>query len=237
VLLYSAVAARWSDPVVVVASGPSLTQGVAEAIARAHAAGTHRVIAVNDAYRLLPAADVVYASDVPWWNLHEGCPGFAGEKWSSHGVPPPAEAREWHNDKRPCATRWGLRLCYGAMRAGFSLNPELIHYGQNSGFQAVNLAGHFTAWSQPILLAGFDMRVVGGKRHFFGDHPQGMTKTETFQPFLDAFIEAARLLPKQVAIVNCTPGSALRCFPLKDLDDALSDTARSRSPRRLAAAD
>jgi hypothetical protein len=120
---------RWTE-CIVAASGPSLTSEVAEAIAG------RNIVAVNDAYRLLPFAQVLYACDATWWNAHQGCPGFAGEKWSSHG----AVGRVRHNDKSATALRHRLNLIEGQDGEGFSFDPGLIHYGSNSGFQAVNLA-------------------------------------------------------------------------------------------------
>jgi hypothetical protein len=121
---------RWSGVIVVAATGPSLTEEVAD-MCRGH-----RVIAVNDAYRLMSYADVLYACDAAWWKVHKGCPGFAGEKWSSHD--------DGSNDKLDAAEKYGLRLVSGANDAGFSRDQSVVHYGGgNSGFQAVNLAIHF----------------------------------------------------------------------------------------------
>ena len=111
------------------------------------------MIAVNDAYRLFPDAAVLYACDSEWWDVHGGCPDFAGEKWSSHSVDAGG-----HNDKREVAKKYGLKLVEGRDRDGFSFDPACIHYGSNSGFQAVNLAILFGA--KRIVLVGFDMRGV-----------------------------------------------------------------------------
>jgi hypothetical protein len=43
--------------------------------------GKTRVIAVNDAYRLAPFADVLYACDEKWWKWHQGVPSFTGLKY------------------------------------------------------------------------------------------------------------------------------------------------------------
>src|SRR6185503_19111154 len=72
------VASRgWTD-CIVAATGPSLTADVAEQCRG------HRVLAVNDAYRRIPFAEALYAGDADWWEVHAGCPDFAGEKWSAH---------------------------------------------------------------------------------------------------------------------------------------------------------
>lgn len=202
---------RWLS-CVVAASGPSLTADVAVACRG------ETVLAVNDAYRLFPAAAVLYACDEKWWDAHSGCPDFLGEKWSSHGSAP-RDGKEGHNDKLGCAERYGLNLVQGYDREGFSLDPACIHYGSNSGFQAINLAILFGALR--ILLVGFDMS-ARGKSHFFGEHPEGLIRNSNYERFVPQFERAARRLPSDIEIINCTPGSALRCFPMMDLEDALS---------------
>jgi hypothetical protein len=173
------------------------------------------VVAVNDAYRRLPWADVLYAGDADWWELHRGCPNFAGEKWTVH--------HPRVTDKTAVAARYGLRVVAGAGQIdapGFSLDPARIHYGNSSGFQAINLALLFGATR--ILLVGFDMRTptAGQPRHFFGDHADPAMNRARYEHFLPAFTEAARRLPPHIKIVNCTPGSALRCWPALSLEDA-----------------
>lgn len=186
------------------ATGPSLTPAVA-----AQCVG-QPVVAVNDAYRLLPAADVLYACDPDWWTLHAGCPGFAGEKWSSHELP--------HNDKRAVAAQYGLRLVPGRDAEEFSRDPGRIHYGSTSGFQALNLALLFGA--RRVVLVGFDMHSKRG-RHFFGDHPEPLSNWMRFETVVPFFRRAAAALSPEVAIVNATPGSALDCFPMMPLEGAL----------------
>lgn len=201
---------------IIAASGPSLSPEVAERCRG------RRVIAVNDAYRLLPFADVLYAGDGDWWEVHHGCPDFAGEKWTVHNP-------RVTNGNAVMAARYGLHVVAGASQidaGGFSLRPERIHYGNCSGFQAINLALLFGATR--IVLVGFDMRVVDGKRHFFGDHPEPLGNLGKYEHFLPAFDHAAKTLPKHIQIVNCTPGSALRSFPMAELQAELSVPLRDR---------
>jgi hypothetical protein len=205
---------RWlGAKCIVAATGPSLTPAVAE---RCQAAATHRLIAVNDAYKLLPKADILYACDSAWWAHHKGCKGFAGEKWSSHDF---NQGRL--NDKLNTAQAYDLHLVDGvhAEAEGFSFNPERIHYGANSGFQAINLALLFGV--AEVVLVGFDMRAVEGKQHFFGNHPRPLNNPNMYPTFLENFTIAARLLPPSIRIVNATPNSALTCFPSATLEACL----------------
>ncbi len=198
------ISARWSE-CIVAATGPSLTPEVAEQCKG------HHVIAVNDAYRLMPWAEVLYSCDRAWWRVHQGCPGFTGEKWSSHST--------GNNDKLDVAKDYGLRLVRGNDAEGFSFDPSVIHYGSNSGFQAINLAIHFGA--KVIKLVGFDMRHVDGKRHFFGNHPAPLHNHMHYSQLIRHFKKAAKHLPADIKIINCTPGSALDCFPMGTLSEAV----------------
>lgn len=190
---------RGWESCIVVASGPSLTDEQAS-----RCVGDH-VVAVNDAWRKVPFADVLYACDERFWDV-KGCEGFQGERWSSHG-----SSLRQQDDKIECAKRHGLKLVQGRDGEGFCTEPGVIYYGSNSGFQAVNLAIHFGA--KLIRLVGFDMQPNG---HFFGRQiPQFPVPGDSeFRTFRRAFERAAERMPEGVRIINCTPGSALTCFPM-----------------------
>lgn len=197
---------RWSGRCIVAASGPSLTEAVA-----ARCRG-ERVVAVNDAYRLLPWAEVKYACDQAWWEIHHKNV-LSGERWTSHSLSP-------KNDKRAISDQLGLMVIEGRNGDGFSHDPAVIHYASNSGFQAVNLALLFGA--DPIILVGFDMREVDRKRHFFGNHKAPLRDGHQFGPWIASFARAAKTLGDSPRIINATPGSALTCFPMLPLDEALN---------------
>jgi hypothetical protein len=207
---------------VVAATGPSLTAETAELV---RASGLP-VVAVNDAWRRLPQAEVLYASDLRWWNYHKGCPGFRGERWSTHTP----EHRRGGNDKSEIGPKYGLHLIDGRDGDGFSFRPDRLHHGGNSGFAAVNMAILLSSAMAPepqpveIVMVGFDMHRTNG-RHFFGDHPTNLANTSSYLTFIRNFDRAARLLPKTVRIVNATPGSALRCFPIVKPGKVLHDRA------------
>lgn len=189
------------ETVVCIATGPSLThEDVASVRGRA------RVIAVNDAYQLAPWADCLYAADGKWWRWHQGVPGFAGLKFSIN------ERADQNRSKL------GAVILKNAGRRGLSLSPTGLTTGSNSGYQAINLAVHFGA--QRIVLLGYDMR----GRHFFGEHPD-----KTVPPF-DRSIAAFATLVAPLAllgveVVNCTPNSALTCFPTASLRECLPAVA------------
>ena len=190
--MLESVEPRWQS-CVVAAPGPSLVP-----------VHHHPIIAVQDAYRLMPWADVLYGCDPSWWAGYEG--GFKGELWSTHH-------KEETNDKTEAHEKWGVRCVRGAAGSQFSLDPSTIHYGDNSGFQAVNLAILFGCTR--IILVGFNLR--GENKYRSGDDG---TKYERFAKH---FEHAAEHLPDHIQIINTTPDSALTCFPTMELDDVLFD--------------
>jgi len=177
-----------------------------------------RVLVVQDAYRLMPWADALYGCDARWWDSHRGCSDFTGIKWSTHAKGSCAD------DKIDVGEKYDLHLVKGAHSGGFSTDPGVIHYGDNSGYQALNLAVLFG--STYIVLVGFDMRHVGGKSHFFGDHPQGLHQRPEYESFARKFDKAPA--PDGVTIINATPGSALRCYQMMDLEKAIEDSSLHR---------
>jgi hypothetical protein len=212
---------RWvGEPCIIAAPGPSLTPEIVRTVRLARWISKWRVIVVNDAWKMHPAADVLYAADNGWWNVHGKCEGFQGEKWACHEQEPNAGGTHG-NDKRLIADQFGINLVRGRDGDEFSCDPEFVRYGSNSGFQAINLALLFG--STRIVLVGFDMRHVAGRAHFFGDHPAPLSQRRDgeYERFCIHYDRAAKKLPGHVSIVNATADSALKCFPMMSLDDAL----------------
>lgn len=160
----------------------------------------------------MPWADKLYGCDSKWWHHHNGT-DFDGEKWSTHA--------DRGNDKREVADQYGVNLVRGCLNdeAGFSTDPALIHYGNNSGYQAINLA--ILLGSPYIVLVGFNMSRPGGKGHFFGDYEDLYNQPE-YEKWVPQFDRAARLLEGTV-IVNATPDSAINCFPKMKLERAIEN--------------
>jgi hypothetical protein len=182
--------------VAVLASGPSMTPRVAEAVR------SIPTIVINDSFREAPWAALLYAADEEWWRLNPDAHAFAGLKASVASVP-------------------GVRLLRNTGSSGFDPEPGCIRTGSNSGYQGVHIAAQ--AGARRILLCGFDMSAAKGA-HWFGEHQRGLINTspETYQRFIGRFdslkVELDRI---GVEVLNCTPDSALKCFPMVSLDDAL----------------
>jgi hypothetical protein len=104
-----------------------------------------------------------------------------------------------------------------------SMNPTTLCLGQNSGYQAINVAVLLGA--RKILLLGYDMqRGEDGARHWHEDHK---IPTPNFYPkFLKHFPTMIEpLAAAGVEVWNCTRRTALDAFPKVSLEDALAEEA------------
>ncbi len=199
----------------VVATGPSLSKADAERVSRARKARPDnlRVLVVNDAYRLIPSADVLYACDAKWWRAHEGVTGFAGERWT----------QDVGAEQDLVVQRFALRCVKSVAGDVPSFSGVRIAQGLNSGFQAVNFAAG--RGSTRIVLLGFDMGVgPDARKHFFGDHAEPkLNENSPYDLFIKALTKAAPVYAQRgVVILNATRRSALKCFRAANLEDELA---------------
>ncbi len=188
------------------ATGPSLTSDDVEFVK-----GKARVIAVNDGYRLCPWADCVYASDQPWWvKHHKALDSFQGMKYTvGQGRTP-----------KPIKGLPDVQVLKNTGTVGLETDPSALRTGLNSGYAAINLAVHFGV--SRILLLGFNMSPVNGKRHFFGDH-KGLANYSDYTRFarkFDSIVEPLRAL--KISVINCTTPTRLTAFPQKPLREVLA---------------
>lgn len=185
--------------VVCFASGPSLTaEDVAFCRDRVDAS-----IAINTAYQLAPWATALYAADLEWWKWHKGAPHFAGLRYS---VSRQAEG-------------YGVQILRNAGTDGLALDRTALRTGRNSGYQALNLAVHFGA--QRIILLGYDMQTgPKGEHHWHGNHPRHVSSPYTiFRKKFATLVGPLQALG--IEVINCSPRTALSCFPKMTLAEAL----------------
>lgn len=150
-------------------------------------------IVVNTTFRLAPWAWMLYAADWRWWKSHPDGIRFQGMKVSIEANDP--QVRRLRNT--------GID--------GFDADPSCVRTGNNSGYQAVHCAMHTGA--ARILLTGFDMD--GG--HWHGANVGGVRRDWIAR--FPALRDAAR--ERGVEIINCTPKSALKVFPMMALEGAI----------------
>lgn len=189
---------------VIICAGPSLSD---EQLAAVGPHGEVKVIAVNTAYMYAPWADVVYGSDYMFWKVH----GARVKAQAPH-------AQRWTTDTS-AAERYQLHRERGGNRDG--LGTSVVHINGNSGFAAINLA--YLWGSRRILLLGMDMREIDGKKHRHGDHEKPLTQAQLFEEWLHKSAKLAEDLKREgCAMINCTPGSALTCFPVSTIEKELA---------------
>lgn len=181
------------DKVVIVGGGASLTE---EDVA--YCEGKAYVIAINDAYKLAPWANMLYACDHQWIQWHHGVRDYHGLKLTQ-------------NAKASQQFGWQYIDCESG--DGFSYKGP-IHCGHNSGFQALNIA---LRMSKHVALLGYDMHSRNGA-HWFGEHPN--KGTSPFNKFIDAFNNAANNL-NGASVYNCSPDSELTCFVKANIRDVI----------------
>lgn len=192
--------------VVCIGGGPSLSIEQVNLCEEKWKEGKIRVIGINDAYRIAPWIDILYAADKKWWMEHSGVPNYKGLKIGIE-----EDCRRFGND---------IHVMRNTGSKGLERNRDGLRTGSNSGYQAINLAFHLGA--SKIILIGYDMK-LGKKdeKHWFGDHPWRTTNIP-FQSFLSAFPSLRKETNKEgVEVINCTPESALDSFKKGNLIDVL----------------
>jgi hypothetical protein len=206
--IYGSVPKAWpGSTIVCIGGGPSLTRADVE-----YCRGRARVIAIKDAIQLAPWADVLYGCGADrggvfqhtwWYEFGDSLASFQGMRFTL--------------DLQ--ATKWATVLM-STGPDGLELHPQGLRTGQNSGYQAINLAVHLGA--AKIVLLGYDMRRGKAKNdHWFGPHPK---RSELpYQLFLERFpsiVEPLRELG--VEVINATRETALDVFTKMTLAEALA---------------
>lgn len=195
-----------------------------------------KVICVNDAYRICPWGDYLYARDLDWWKstpYGHSAPNHILARLSFDGYLLTGSAL--------AASEFGIRHIDTVGPLGGLSASGAVHEGppgaQNSGYQAIGIAVHnIVASGKPgkILLLGFDM----GGRHWFGDHPAPLTnvKVNEYPMFARGFNSMVPdLSALGVEVVNCSPISAITCFrfgtvadEIRQIDPTLTESQPSR---------
>jgi len=190
-------------PIVLCATGPSLTEEVIKTIEEFKDKVV--VFGINDSYKIIDFLDEFYACDTRWWKMH-------GKEFKEKYP----NLSAW-TQCQSSAKEFNLQHIKGRHSKAFSESPGIIHFGKNSGFQALNIA--YLMGGSKFILTGYNMQKVGDKSHFFGDHPASLNKNSPYNDFVKNFstiqLEIGRM------IVNCTPNSALNIFEKADLRETL----------------
>lgn len=204
---------RWEGrPAFILGGGPSLAEADVDAL---HGRGA--VVAVNNAFRLAPWADLLYVADARWfdddWGNWREAATFAG---------PVATRAPTLGCRAILAEREILQLDWNR-EAPLSRDPGSVA-GYCGGGNALNLA--WLAGADPIVLVGFDMS--GGNWH--GGHRIAPRQEHYQTRFIPALSRMAGSLEGVGAtVINATPCSRLTAFPVMPFQAALCEVDRCLS--------
>jgi hypothetical protein len=203
---YWSVPRSWyGETCFIVAGGPGLI-----GFDRSWIEGRGRIIVINDSFRLIPDADVLYFHDTRWWNRRrtEVTHCFTGQIVTM---------------ENPKLER--CRSLRDLGQLGLSEDPTGLKNGDNGGYQAINLAYLFGV--RRIVLLGYDLQVLNGRTHWnndcesFGETPEACDR-KLQKDFVPCFAYLVAPLRKaNVEVINCTPSSALPYWPIQSLSETL----------------
>ncbi len=198
-------------PAVVLGTGPSLA-GQIDLITKARKENKIRIFGVNHTWKDLPV-DILICCD----------PAFHAYYGKIEG---PFIQHHWSKD---ICDRHGYEYIEGRWFDGLSTDPSWISLNHCSSAQALNLAVHYGC--SPILLAGHNFSYPPDKpRHYFknlsdveGEYPKSLRKFSKFDKGpTDGLVYNYKFIAEQKGlppIINCTPDSALKWFPMGRLED------------------
>ena len=194
--------------ITVIGTGASLTP---EQIATAK---RRKTIACNRAYTF--NADVMHACNWQFWDVyHDDAARYRCVKWTTR-----PESAEKYPDVNYIAEKW---------EPGLSTDPSYVCAHHGTGPQAVNLALHYGA--KKIILIGWDMifrgkvdrRTYTAPRRYFDEDSITRNHWPNTDPDgslggLIREMETIKPADYGVDIVNCSPGSAMKCFRMSEIE-------------------
>lgn len=205
---------------VILATGPSLTPEISEAIHWIQAEKDWALFGMNHTwidFDLDYFLSCNYQYYDEFWD--KGLKDTRSSKWT------------WD---KACADKYKINHIEGKWADGFSKTH--LHLGHSSGFQLPGLA--YYLGFERLLLCGYDMkyaddydgknkRIGSTPRHYFGEYPEKLqhwpsvkVKNGVFTELIEQFEKVKELNP-DVEIINCSPGSAMTCFPIKDIRECV----------------
>ena len=222
---------------VILGTGPSLAD-VADDLRDAQADGKVMLFGMNDSHNDFNL-DVWIACD-PKWHEMRG-PIHLANCDQYHWCPDICKAGGYRHIK---SSWWeghapAVRRSYQpAHKDPLRTDPGWISLGHSSGWQCLNLAVHYhmaDIISGPILLCGYDMTYREGEpRHYFkgvsdvdGEYDGELRKWSLFdKPDKTGLLYDYKAIADQLTrgelpckIINCTPRSAMKWFPIRELKE------------------
>lgn len=187
-------------------------------------ASGHRVIAINDSFRVAPWADLLYYCDAQWWESRslEVVQTWGTKQHCAKGIIHQCGMIVTMENHESGTGHYRLR---NTGPTGFDPDPSCLRHGSNSGYQAVHLSMHLGV--KKIILCGYDMRCVGDQLHA-EPRPERQTVAGfnlTLQVMLEKWPSIVEPLAERgIEVLNASPGSALKCWPIVEPSSILDNT-------------
>lgn len=189
----------YNQRVFIIGGGPSLPIDKISGLE-----GKGKIIAVNDAFKIAPWADLLTFADKIWydWNREQ-----------VDALTMPVIGGYINNIVIPGVEHWPSISPHGLI----GKNGHVV--GDNAGHQALSLAIWFGA--KEIVLLGFDLDIEVEQTHWHNFHKRQTFKSRYKTHMIPNFIETAKHFhTRNVNVWNTNPDSALpqEYFPYKALD-------------------
>lgn len=128
-----------------------------------------------------------------------------------------ANDRKWWEEHAAAKKFAGRKFCTKTISGIERHRGKGVSGDSNSGMLGIDVAVEVFK-STDVLLLGFDFRGT----HFFGRYTNGCSNTTADSRVRhQRQMKVWRLLHPKVRVVNCTIGSALKAFPLGDIEKEL----------------
>jgi hypothetical protein len=193
---------------VCIGTGPSLTMQQVE-IARKKG---YTLAGCNRVGLDVPDLAVLYGCNYDFWAVYADRLKGPAEKWTTNRVAAETFWLNWIDEKDA---------------QGLSTDLRYVHHGHGSGYSLVNLV--YLLGATRIVLLGYDckyahdydgkQRTIGSlPRHYFGEYEpelQHWPSVSVREGVHVQLVELYKSVARQAAveIINCTPDSAIECFP------------------------
>jgi hypothetical protein len=203
------------ETAIVCGTGPSITPEIIKTVDDSG----HRVFGANRAWEIFNC-DVVHGCNYQFWDHY--WPQIQEQSFDKWTTRPQLEG------KYP-----GLEYIEERWEDGLSKEQHWIAAHHGTGPQLVNIA--YLYGCTRLLLVGWDMRFNGktgvktfARRRYLDEDPLTLNHWPIYTgpdgELLALIKEMETIKPADygIEIINCTPGSAMKCFPMGDLNEEIT---------------
>ena len=214
---------NWTNsPVLLVGSGPSANVLRNLDLSRYQRDAGLRIVTVNNAFKLVPDADVLYSHAIGWWRHYEGDVHTCWRGKAIIGTDP--EICKLFPDTQLLRPRIDLKVDPALpehLRYVHTLlmdEPGVVGWGKNGGFHMLNWLLQLDV--PEIILMGIDATLEHGV-HWHGPHEgiknPGVPDVVLWKHYWDHAAEDIRAMRLRTRVVNAGELSKLTAYPRVDL--------------------